>query len=81
MGQEASRWASSNKDMDYFLRQLDAPYQSTISFCDFLDEKMLINEDSLLMHVVAPEEIHSTSPRDIIPEASLDLTIRRNFCR
>jgi len=35
--------------MDYFLSQLDIPYQSTISFCDFLDEKMLINRDSTLI--------------------------------
>jgi len=35
--------------MDYFLRQLDNPYQSTISFFDFLNEKHLINERSKLV--------------------------------
>lgn len=49
MKQQSSGWASSNKDMDYFFRQLDTPYQSTISFFDFLDEKKLINEESALV--------------------------------
>jgi len=35
--------------MDYFFRQLENPYQSTISFFDFLDERHLINERSKLV--------------------------------
>lgn len=47
--QQSSHWSSETKDMNYFFRQLENPYQSTISFFDFLDENQLINANTSLV--------------------------------
>mmetsp|Transcript_97976 Transcript_97976/g.238392 ORF Transcript_97976/g.238392 Transcript_97976/m.238392 type:complete len:268 (+) Transcript_97976:66-869(+) len=47
--QQSMGWSLANKDVGYFIRQLDNPYQSTISFFDFLDAHNLISEDSTII--------------------------------
>jgi len=45
MKQRTTEWIE-NIDLNYHERQFDTPYQSTIAFCDWLEEIGYINKDS-----------------------------------
>ena len=40
--QQSSVWNSKNSNMEYFTRQLNNPYQSTVAFFDFLEKEKLM---------------------------------------
>ena len=40
--QQSSAWNSENSNMEYFKRQLNNPYQSTVAFFDFLEKEELM---------------------------------------
>jgi SAM-dependent methyltransferase len=47
--QKTSPWNSKTTPLGYFTNQLKNPYQSTIQFFDFLNQKCSINSDSVIV--------------------------------
>ena len=47
--QKTSPWNSKTTSLEYFTNQLKNPYQSTIQFFDFLNQKCSINSDSVIV--------------------------------
>jgi len=49
VGQKTSEWSSESSNMEYFTRQIEKPYQSTIAFFDFLESVISIGSDTLIV--------------------------------